>query len=71
MTRAWLEGGDDRVVTLVLDEAHTYTGAKGTEVAHLVRTAEGEAGHKAGSNKFRGIATSASIPNVDSAKGRP
>ena len=69
MTRAWLEGGDDRVVTLVLDEAHTYTGAKGTEVAHLVRRLKERLGIQPGSNKFRGIATSASIPNVESAKG--
>ena len=69
MTRAWLEGGDDRVVTLVLDEAHTYTGAKGTEVAHLVRRLKERLGIRPGSNKFRGIATSASIPNVQSAKG--
>ena len=69
MTRAWLEGGGDRVVTLVLDEAHTYTGAKGTEVAHLVRRLKERLGIWPGSNKFRGIATSASIPNVESAKG--
>ena len=69
MTRAWLEGGDDRVVTLVLDEAHTYTGAKGTEVAHLVRRLKERLGIRPGSNKFRGIATSASIPDVQSAKG--
>ena len=69
MTRAWLEGGEDRVVTLVLDEAHTYTGAKGTEVAHLVRRLKERLGMRPGSNKLRGIATSASIPNVQSAKG--
>ena len=69
MTRAWLKGGDDRVVTLVLDEAHTYTGAKGTEVAHLVRRLKERLGIRPGSNKFRGIATSASIPNIPSAKG--
>ena len=69
MTRAWLEGGDDRVVTLVLDEAHTYTGAKGTEVAHLVRRLKERLGIRPDSNKFRGIATSASIPNVQSAEG--
>ena len=69
MTRAWLEGGDDRVVTLVLDEAHTYTGARGTEVTHLVRRLKERLGIRPGSNKFRGIATSASIPNVQSAEG--
>ena len=68
-TRAWLEGADDRVVTLVLDEAHTYTGAKGTEVAHLVRRLKERLGIQPGSNKFRAIATSASIPNVQGAEG--
>ena len=68
-TRAWLEGGDDRVITLVLDEAHTYTGAKGTEVAHLVRRLKERLGIRPGSNKFRAIATSASIPNVQGAEG--
>ena len=69
MTREWLGGGHDRVITLVLDEAYTYTGAKGTEVAHLVRRLKERLGIRPGSNKFRGIATSASIPNVQSAKG--
>ena len=68
-TRAWLEGGDDRAITLVLDEAHTYTGAKGTEVAHLVRRLKERLGIRSGSNKFRAIATSASIPNVQGAEG--
>ena len=68
-TRAWLEGGDDRAITLVLDEAHTYTGAKGTEVAHLVRRLKERLGIRPGSNKFRAIATSASIPNAQGAEG--
>ena len=53
----------------VLDEAHTYTGAKGTEVAHLVRRLKERLGIRPDSNKFRAIATSASIPNVQSAEG--
>lgn len=69
MTRAWLEESDDRVVTLVLDEAHTYTGAKGTEVAHLVRRLKERLGIGQSSNKFRAIATSASIPNLQGAEG--
>ena len=63
-TRAWLEGADNRVVTLVLDEAHTYTGAKGTEVAHLVRRLKERLGIEPGSGRLRAIATSASIPAV-------
>ncbi len=62
-TRSWLEGGEDRAVTLVLDEAHTYTGAKGTEVAHLVRRLKERLGIRPGNNKLRAIATSASIPD--------
>lgn len=67
-TRAWLERGDDRAITLVLDEAHTYTGAKGTEVAHLVRRLKDRLGLAPGSTRFRAIATSASIPNVPGAQ---
>ena len=64
-TRTWLEGGDERVVTLVLDEAHTYTGAKGTEVAHLVRRLKERLGIRPDSKRLRAIATSASIPNTE------
>ena len=42
----------------MLDEAHTYTGAKGTEVAHLVRRLKERLGIEPGSRAFRGIATS-------------
>ena len=68
-TRTWLEGGDERVVTLVLDEAHTYTGAKGTEVAHLVRRLKERLGIRRDSKGLRAIATSASIPNTEGAEG--
>ena len=63
ITRDWLAGGDDRTITLVLDEAHTYTGAKGTEVAHLVRRLKERLGIRPGSGKFQAIATSASVPS--------
>ncbi len=67
-TRTWLDGGEDRTITLVLDEAHTYTGAKGTEVAHLIRRLKERLGIRPSSNKFRAIATSASVPNLRSAE---
>ncbi len=67
-TKDWLAGGDDRVITLVLDEAHTYTGAKGTEVAHLVRRLKERLGISPDSGKFRAIATSASIPSAAGAE---
>ena len=54
----------------MLDEAHTYTGAKGTEVAHLVRRLKERLGIKTGSGKFRAIATSASIPVAKGAESR-
>ncbi|MDP9437956.1 MAG: DEAD/DEAH box helicase, partial [Actinomycetota bacterium] len=36
-TREWLAASKENVLTLALDEAHTYTGARGTEVAYLLR----------------------------------
>ena len=36
-TRAWLDAHRDQDVFLVLDEAHLYRGAQGTEVALLIR----------------------------------
>lgn len=66
-TREWLAEHTDARLTLVLDEAHTYTGAKGIEVAHLVRRLKERLGIESGDGRFRGIATSASIPEVDGA----
>lgn len=70
LTRKWLESTPDARLTLVLDEAHTYTGAKGTEVAHLIRRLKERLGLDVGSPKFRGIATSASVPNVPGSEDR-
>jgi ATP-dependent helicase YprA (DUF1998 family) len=67
-TRNWLQNTPEARITLVLDEAHTYTGAKGTEVAHLVRRLKERLGLEAGSAKFRAIATTASLPNVSDAE---
>ncbi len=36
-TKEWLAASPDHILTLVLDEAHSYTGAQGTEVAYLIR----------------------------------
>lgn len=63
-TKEWLHNTPSARFTLVLDEAHTYTGAKGTEVAYLVRRLKERLGLEPGSPQFRTIATSASIPNV-------
>src|SRR6266700_1744856 len=61
-TRMWLESTPDARLTLVLDEAHTNTGAKGTEVAYLVRRLKERLGLPSGSPQFRAIATTASVP---------
>ncbi len=65
-TRNWLRTDPSAVFTLVLDEAHTYTGAQGTEVAYLIRRLKERLGIN-NSNKFRCIATSASLPNSSNA----
>ena len=69
-TRQWLANTVDGRFTLVLDEAHTYTGAKGTEVAYLVRRLKERLGIDVRSTRFRAIATSASIPNTPGADNR-
>lgn len=68
ITKKWIHDNDDARFTLVLDEAHTYTGAKGTEVAHLVRRLKERLGIEPGSDKFRAIATTASLPDDPEAK---
>lgn len=60
-TRLWLEEDPNAHFTLVLDEAHTYSGAKGTEVAHLIRRLKERLGIS-GPKKFQAIATTASVP---------
>ena len=62
LTRDWLAATPAARFTLVLDEAHTYTGAKGTEVAYLVRRLKERLGLAPGSPQFRAIATTASVP---------
>ena len=69
-TREWLATDRGARLTLVLDEAHTYTGAKGIEVAHLVRRLKERLGIEADTGRFRGIATSASIPDTEGADER-
>jgi len=66
LTKKWLQADPTAVFTLVLDEAHTYTGSQGTEVAYLIRRLKERLGIT-NSNKFRCIATSASLPNTNNA----
>lgn len=58
-TRKWLAEDKSRYITLVLDEAHTYTGARGTEVAFLIRRLYQRL--EVGPERVRCIATSASL----------
>lgn len=67
-TRQWLAENPEARFTLVLDEAHTYTGAKGTEVAYLVRRLKERLGLSSGSHQFRAIATTASVPDMAGAE---
>ena len=58
-TRDWLAESKNNTLTLVLDEAHTYSGARGTEVAYLIRRLFERLG--ANPDQVRCIATSASL----------
>jgi hypothetical protein len=58
-TRDWLRESNDHVLTLVLDEVHTYSGARGTEVAYLIRRLYERLEVK--KEQIRCIATSASL----------
>ena len=62
-TRDWLADSEDHILTLVLDEAHTYTGARGTEVAYLIRRLFERLG--ASPDQVRCIATSASLGKTE------
>jgi ATP-dependent helicase YprA (DUF1998 family) len=58
-TRDWLASDPKTVFTLVLDEAHTYRGAGGAEVALLIRRLRARLGIPR--ERFRCILTSASL----------
>ncbi|MDP9440179.1 MAG: hypothetical protein M3P49_15800, partial [Actinomycetota bacterium] len=58
-TRRWLAASEEHVLTLVLDEAHSYTGAQGTEVAYLIRRLFERL--DAGPEQVRCVATSATL----------
>lgn len=61
-TKRWLERNPDQRFTLVIDEAHTYTGARGAEIGYLIRRLKERLHLDSGSDQFRCIATSASLP---------
>src|SRR5437667_1405728 len=69
-TARWLREDPSASFTLVLDEAHTYTGARGTEIAHLLRRLKERLDLSADDARFRCIATSASLPASEDAHER-
>lgn len=65
-TRAFFEAHPEEKFFLILDEAHLYRGANGTEVAYLIRRLLDRLGLPSSRVVF--IATSASFSNADAAK---
>ena len=65
-TKQWLHSNKDNYFILVLDEAHTYRGAAGAEVALLVRRLQARL--EIPRERFRCILTSASLGNTAKAR---
>lgn len=65
-TRDWLQSSGDHCLTVVLDEAHMYTGARGTEVAFLLRRLRDRLG--VSDNQLRCVATSATLGEGEEAE---
>lgn len=59
ITKQWLKQSPSHLLTLVLDEAHMYTGARGTEVAYLLRRLCDRL--DVGRKQIRFVATSATL----------
>jgi ATP-dependent helicase YprA (DUF1998 family) len=60
-TAEWLRGSTENVVTLVVDELHSYRGTPGTEVAYILRLLAMRLGLAPNSPQLRILATSASL----------
>ena len=67
-TRQWLDRGEGRRFTLVVDELHMYRGTAGTEVAYLLRRLFRALGLDEHPERLRIVGTSASI--LDDEEGR-
>lgn len=65
-TRQWLESDPDGKLILVLDEAHTYRGSGGAEVAMLIRRLQARLNIPR--DRFRCILTSASLGHGEEAE---
>jgi len=68
-TRQWLEGGEDRVFHLIIDELHLYRGTAGAEVAYLLRLLLLRLGLTPDHLQLRILSSSASL-DPDSPKSR-
>jgi len=68
-TRQWLEGGEDRVFHLIIDELHLYRGTAGAEVAYLLRLLLLRLGLTPDHSQLRILGSSASL-DPDSSKSR-
>ena len=66
-TRDWLHANPEERFMLVIDEAHLYRGAAGTEVAHLIRRLRARLGIPP--ERLQVICTSASMQDADYALG--
>jgi len=67
-TRAWLDADKTNQLILILDEAHLYQGAQGTEVALLLRRLASRL--RVSRNRIRFIMTSASLAEGPNAQQR-
>jgi ATP-dependent helicase YprA (DUF1998 family) len=67
ITQRWLHTTPGARFTLVIDEAHTYRGARGAEIAHLIRRLKTRLGLSENDSRMSCIATSASLPVEDGA----
>jgi len=60
-TSKWLKSCEDHILTLVVDELHSYRGTPGTEISLMLRKLVNRFGLPVGSNQIRCIGTSASL----------
>ncbi len=63
LTAQWLAASEQHYLTVVLDEAHMYTGARGAEVAYLLRRLYERLNIRP--EQLRCVATSASLGGVE------
>lgn len=64
-TKTWLEGGEDRIFHLVVDELHLYRGTSGAEVAYLLRLLLLRLGLSPNHPQLRILGSSASLDPSD------